>query len=234
MKKIASIILLLLVTAVTATAQTRRLENNPYIDQKKVHFGFSLGLNLQNLKLSPSNIETEDGELWTSQVSSYTPGFNVGVLADFYLCPHLNLRLTPTFYFGNKIVTFHEVYSGEEEKFNVKSNYINLPVEIKFSAKRINNYRPYMLLGIAPSFDVSKKNGEILRFKPYDTYLEVGLGFDLYNPYFKFIPELKFCFGLQDILDRTRDDLQDPLDYKYTESIGRTRSNMIVLTFYFE
>ena len=166
--------------------------------------------------------------------SSFSPGFNVGRWCDFYLGPYLNLRIDTSFYFGNKTVTFREEFSGEEIKTDVKSNYINVPIELKYSAKRINNYRPYIMIGVAPSFDVSKKKGEMLRFKTYDTYLEIGLGCDIYFPFFKFIPELKFCFGLQDILQRKRGDLKDPLDYKYTASIERARSNMVVLSFYFE
>ena len=73
-----------------------------------------------------------------------------------------------------------------------------------------------------------------MKLKTYDTYLQVGLGCDIYLPFFKLIPELKFCFGLGDILQHKRPDLRDPLDYKYTQAIKRTSSNMVVLTFYFE
>ncbi|MBO8438820.1 MAG: PorT family protein [Bacteroidetes bacterium] len=224
----------LIMSGASINAQKRKIERTPYVDQKIIHFGFSLGVSTQSLKLVPNGEMNEYGEIWMAQVSSFSPGFNVGLLCDFYLCPYLNLRLVPSFYFGNKTVTFREEFSGEEIKTDVKSNYINVPIELKYSAKRINNYRPYIMIGVAPSFDVSKKKGELLRFKTYDTYLEIGLGCDIYFPFFKFIPELKFCFGLQDILQRKRGDLKDPLDYKYTASIERARSNMVVLSFYFE
>ncbi|MEG1574916.1 MAG: porin family protein [Bacteroidales bacterium] len=233
MKRTISILLFLLVV-ISLSAQRRKVERTPYIDQKRVHFGFSLGMNLQDLNLTPSGTMNEKGEIWYSEVPSFSPGFNVGLLCDFYLCPYLNLRIAPTFFFGNKTVTFREEFSGDQFNQDVKSNYINVPFELKYSAKRINNYRPYIMVGVAPSFDVSKKKGELLRFKTYDTYFEIGLGCDIYFPFFKLIPELKFCFGLQDILQRKRDDLRDPLDYKYTESIERARSNMVVLSFYFE
>ena len=222
----------LIMSGASINAQKRKIERTPYVDQKIIHFGFSLGVSTQSLKLVPNGEMNEYGEIWMAQVSSFSPGFNVGLLCDFYLCPYLNLRLVPSF--GNKTVTFREEFSGEEIKTDVKSNYINVPIELKYSAKRINNYRPYIMIGVAPSFDVSKKKGELLRFKTYDTYLEIGLGCDIYFPFFKFIPELKFCFGLQDILQRKRGDLKDPLDYKYTASIERARSNMVVLSFYFE
>ena len=52
-------------------------------------------------------------------------------------------------------------------------------------------------------------------------------------PYFKFIPEVKFCIGLTDVLDRDR-EFPDPTDIKYTNSIKKMVSSMIVLSFYFE
>ena len=218
----------------SAAAQTRKLERRPYADQKRVHFGFSLGLNMQNLRLEPKGEPDENGEIWLADVPTFSPGFNVGLLCDLYLCPYLNLRFTPSFLFGNKTVTFRGEYSGEERKTDVKSNYIQVPIELKYSSKRVNNYRPYIMAGVAPSFDVSKKRGDLLRLKTYDTYLEIGLGCDIYYQFFKFIPELKFSFGLHDILNRKRDDLRDPSEYKYTASLDGISSKMVILTFYFE
>ena len=233
MKRI-TIILFALALVISASAQTRKLERRPYADQKRVHFGFSLGLNMQNLRLAPIGEPDENGEIWLAEVPSFSPGFNVGLLCDLYLCPYLNLRFVPTFIFGNKTVSFKGEFTGEEKKTDVKSNYIQVPIELKYSAKRINNYRPYIMMGVAPTFDVSKKRGDLLRLKTYDTYLEIGLGCDLYFQYFKFIPELKFSFGLHDVLTRKRDDLVDPSEYKYTASIDRASSKMVILTFYFE
>ena len=70
--------------------------------------------------------------------------------------------------------------------------------------------------------------------KPMDCYLEVGMGCDVYLPFFKLIPELKFCFGLADILQKDRSDLIDASLHKFTKSVDEARSRMIVLTLYFE
>ena len=59
--------------------------------------------------------------------------------------------------------------------------------------------------------------------------------FFFYLPFFKLNPEIKFCFGLTDILKHDRPDLvDDPQKLKMTESLTKVKSNMIVLTFYFE
>ncbi|MDE5930096.1 MAG: PorT family protein, partial [Muribaculaceae bacterium] len=63
----------------------------------------------------------------------------------------------------------------------------------------------------------------------------VGFGCDFYLPYFKLIPEVKFCFGLSDLLVKDRPDLADnPAAMVFTQSLSKVSSKMIVLTFYFE
>ena len=69
---------------------------------------------------------------------------------------------------------------------------------------------------------------------PLDCYIEVGMGCDIYLPFFKLIPELKFCFGLADILQKNRNDLIDNSLRKFTNSLDGASSKMIVLTLYFE
>ena len=50
----------------------------------------------------------------------------------------------------------------------------------------------------------------------------------------RIIPELKFCFGLADILQKNRNDLIDNSLRKFTNSLDGASSKMIVLTLYFE
>ena len=62
----------------------------------------------------------------------------------------------------------------------------------------------------------------------------MGLGCDFYLPFFKLIPELKFSFGLADILQKNRPDLTDPTQHIFTESLDGASANMVTLSFYFE
>ena len=86
-----------------------------------------------------------------------------------------------------------------------------------------------------PTFDVSKHSRDFLKLNTTDFYLTIGLGLDIYLPFFKLIPELKFCFGLTDIINHDRPDLaDDPEMIKITDSLKKATSQMVVLTFYFE
>ena len=83
--------------------------------------------------------------------------------------------------------------------------------------------------------DVTKKRSDLIKLKSADLYLTVGVGCDFYLPYFKLNPEIKFCFGMTDVLQRKRPDLaDDPLRMDITRSLLKARSKMIVVTFYFE
>jgi hypothetical protein len=64
--------------------------------------------------------------------------------------------------------------------------------------------------------------------------VELGMGCDFYLPFFKLIPEIKFAFSLLDVLEKNRDDLLDKSYEKFTLSVDKVVSKMIILTFYFE
>lgn len=224
-----------LVTLFNVMAQEQKVQHRPYLDQRKFHWGFLFGLHMQDLELKNNGyIDPESGEQWYADVDNYNPGFSVGVLGEMRLNRYLALRLVPTMHFGQKHITFHEQVSGRDSTQNIKSTYISMPLDLKFSAPRHNNYRPYFIAGVNPMLDLTTKKQKALLMKPFDCYIEIGMGCDFYLPFFKLIPELKFCFGLADILKKDRNDLIDNSLQKFTKSLDGASSKMIVLTLYFE
>lgn len=218
-----------------AFAQTRKVQNRPYLDDRRLHYGFLFGFQLQDLEMINNGyVDEATGERWYADINNYNPGFNVGVLAELKLHQNIALRVTPTLYFGQKHVWMHEQVSGRDTTQNIKSTYISVPIDFKFSAPRYNNFRPYVIAGVAPTVDLTTRKHNAFRLNTADCYIEVGMGCDIYLRYFKLIPELKFCFGLANILRKDRSDLIDGTLMKYTNSIDKARSKMIVLTVYFE
>ena len=226
--------LLTLFCVVGAMAQPRKVMNRPYLDYRKLHYGFLLGFQLQDMELRNNGYITPDGEEWYADVDNYNPGFTVGVLGELRLNNHFALRFSPTIHFGQKHITFHEQVSQRDTTQNIKSCYLSLPLNIKFAAPRYNNFRPYLIAGLSPTIDLTARKHGPLRLKPFDCYIEVGMGCDIYLPFFKLNPELKFCFGLLDIIQKDRSDLIDSTLHKFTQSVDGGHSKMIVLTFYFE
>ena len=212
-----------------------KLMNRPYADLKRWHLGFSVGFHVQDLNLTHNGFLTPEGEKWTMEVPNFAPGFCLNVLADLRLHQYLNLRFSPGIYFGSKEVVMQEYATGTVMKQDVKSAYVVAPLDLKISGNRMRNVRPYITTGLMATFDVTKKRTEYLVFNTCDAYLTLGMGLDFYLPFFKFIPEIKFCFGLTDILKHNRPDLvDDPYTYKITQSLSKVKSNMVVVNFYFE
>lgn len=233
---IAIIALVAMLTPISALARPGdKVLNRPYADLKRWHLGFSLGFGVQDLKFTHNGLVTPDGQQWYAETPSWSPGINVNVLADLRLHNNFNLRFSPGMSFGFKNVEMRDYMSGLTKRQDVKSVYVLLPLDLKISGTRYHNSRPYVTLGAMGAFDVGKKGSEYLRFTTSDAYLTFGLGCDFYLPFFKFNPEIKFCFGLSDILQHDRSDLEDdPEAFKITQSLAKVKSNMFMITFYFE
>ena len=221
--------------ATTCIAQRRYvIQHKPYIDLRPMHFGISVGMNMQDIEFKTEAPIVCDADRWNA-------GFSVGVLADMRLSNHLNLRVSPTMHFGSKHITFHNLSDldtegkPKTETQDMKNTYLAIPVDLKFSAQRWNNVRPYMMAGVSPMVNLTSKSQEIIHLKRTDLMLEIGLGCDLYLPFFKLIPELKFCYGLSDRIDKSHiADLKDDNKKMYANSIKSGHTKMIVLTLYFE
>lgn len=212
-----------------------KILNRPYADMKWAHLGFSIGMSMQDLRFFHNGNDFGDGEQWFAEVPSWDPGINVSVLADLRLHRYFNLRLSPGMSFGSKNVTFLNPASGERRTQDIKSVYVLLPLDLKISGDRYYNSRPYVTAGVMGAFDVGKKHSDFLKFNTPDVYLTVGIGCDFYLPFFKLNPEVKFCFGLTDILKHDRPDLDDDAEtMKITRALDKVKSNMVIITFYFE
>lgn len=213
-----------------------KLQNKPYADLRPWHLGFSVGTYTSGLNwVHNGYVDPTTGEEWRVEQPDYQPGFCVNGLFDLRLNTYFALRFSPGLFFGSRHATMRELSTGQTVKQDIKSTFIVVPVDVKFAAQRYRNARPYVVGGVMPAFDVTKKRSEYFQLNTADCYLTVGFGCDFYLPYFKFNPEIKFCFGLTDVLRHERPDLvDDPVRYQFTQSIKRATSKMIILTFYFE
>lgn len=226
---------LALLLCATAAAQQRKIQNKPFIDERRFHYGFFIGLHDQGLKLTNSGyINEADGRQWMAENDAQNFGFSVGILGEWKLTKTIGLRVSPSMHFGSKHIKFLDLLSHETQTQDIKSSYIGVPVALKIAAPRFNNYRPYVVAGMQPMYDLTAKKHGLIRTRPFTVAIEAGIGCDIYLPFFKLIPELKFTLGLADILDRRRDDLTDASLRVFTESVAKARPSMVSLTFYFE
>lgn len=232
---IAAVAAMISPEAANAQRLNDKLLHRPYVDLRRWHLGFSVGVHTEDITFNHNGYVTDNGETWFMEQPSFSPGFCVNALAELRLNTYFSLRVSPGMYFGNRVIKMIDTTNGNREQQNLKSTFVVLPVDIKFAAQRLRNIRPYVTSGVMPAFDVSKRESGLLQLKSSDCYLSVGFGCDFYLPYFKFIPEVKFCFGLSDVIKHDRPDLlDDPDKMKFTSSLRRATSKMVVFTFYFE
>ena len=67
-------------------AQTQTLMNKPYIDNRRFHWGFYLGMNMMESKFGNTGYtDPETGEQWYTEQDRWEPGFSVGVLGALRL-----------------------------------------------------------------------------------------------------------------------------------------------------
>ncbi|WP_372639446.1 porin family protein [Ancylomarina sp.] len=239
MKK-ALIILLLLFSSSYLYSQgvyrSGRILNNQKVDQKRLHFGFTLGLNAMDYAIRNSAKDNTRAEQVT-----FSPGFSVGIVSDLKLHENFSLRFQPGLEFGERMILYSDDSDLETPPAESiqESVVINLPFLLKYRAKRLDNFRPYLVGGFSYKMDVQApshldpEDNVMVSLKPNYFSLELGAGIDFYLPYFKFATELKFSLGLQDILNHKLDSENPDADF-YTHSINRMSSKVVTLSFHFE
>ena len=181
-----------------------KISNLQNFDQKKLHFGYYVGVNNYNYKLDYI-LNPEKKTLISDQT-----GINVGLIGDLKLKKNLNLRFEPGLYTNKSDIVFYDRQNftkNSDTLRSIKSTYIHLPLLIKYSAKRYNNLKPYVLAGLSTSFNLSSNqnspednNNDVFRLKTNNFYYELGFGIDFYLQYFKFSPSIRGVFSLKNEL----------------------------------
>lgn len=229
---------LLILVCYQLQAQIRTGEiNQPQVDDKKFHFGFLLGMNEMDFGILNSTVMQPDGNIYLAEVSTLQPGFTVGIIGDLRLQRYFNLRSTPSIHFGSRILNYSAFSSLKPEiiavdQVNVNSVLLDMPLLLKFSAERHKNMRPYLIAGAGFTIDLAKKETSPVILNSTDYYLTIGLGSDIYFPFFKLSPELKFSFGLSNILNK--EIVETNLHPEYTNSLNGLTSRLVILTFNIE
>lgn len=248
-------ILIFSLIAFSSNAQRLLLKNLTTFDEKRIHFGFSLGINAvdfnfdhynmigDNPKFDTEKLEVVGGETIDAQkrvradLSSLVPGFTVGIVTNLRLAESFDLRFLPGMSFSERRLVYNipiqDVNStGQSDFYSIKSTFLDFPLLLKYKSRKMNNQRPYLISGLAYRIDISKTGQEdLVRLKPFSASFEAGVGWDTYLQFFRLSTEVKFSFGLDNILDDGPKATQPQV---YTNAFSRLSSNMFVFSFHFE
>ena len=214
-------------------------KNLPKYDQKKWHFGFTLGINSMGFVVKPVEAPNYNDTLLVIQPQS-SLGFNIGIVANRRLARYLDLRFVPTLSFGERSIEYVlRTGPGKEQTYNksVESTYIDFPFTLKYKSKRLpgrwNNSRVYVMGGVRYSLDLASQKGKkgvdekvVIKLNPNDLMGTLGFGFDFFLPYFKFGVEIQMAYGVLDLMSHENNI--------YNTNIEKMTSKMAWITFTFE
>ena len=103
-QKLLTFIISLAIT-IQAGAQERTVENRPYTDLRPFHFGVLVGTHFQDIEFQNAGLVTyldadgiEQQSCVTVDQDRWDTGFTVGVLGEFRLNTHFQLRIAPAMY----------------------------------------------------------------------------------------------------------------------------------------
>ncbi len=238
-KKIISIafsLFSLLLLCGEVTAQLRDRINLPDADDKFYHLGVIIMGAQSRLNISQHPLFLQrDSVLVTSPES--TMGLGIGGMHTIRLSKRLSARVVfPQLLFVNKAITYQLKYPTVDEApimtKNIESILLGVPIQIKFSSDRMNNFRFYVMGGFKTEYDLSSKarakNAEdLVKLQPIDYGVEAGVGFNFYLPYFILSPEIKLSNGVSNSHSR------DP-DLKFSNVIDKAKTRMVVFSLIFE
>lgn len=216
------------------SGQKQKPKNKSWYDDKLLHFGFSLGLNTMDFRITPSQAYLNADSLYP-EVSILNPGINIQIVTDLHPANHIDIRFLPGVSFGQRGIRYYKNNVLYNSSQRLESSFLEFPLLLKYKGDRLNNVRPYVVTGLNFRYDLAAKKEYdeekpiFVRLKRPDLYYEVGAGLDFYLVYFKFSVELKMSNGLFDVL------VDDPaLDRRYQNAIDKMRSQMWVVAFHFE
>jgi len=201
-------------------------------DEPLLNWGYFLGFNQYDFKFSYLNDAPDI-------LVEKSVGFNVGLIGELRINKHLDLRFEPGLSYTARNLDFSELTGFTEEKDafrEVKSTYINFPLLLKVSTKRLGNWKPYLVGGASASLnlgsnqDVQEDNlSGTFRMKKNVYNYELGFGIDFYLEYFKFSPSIRGVFALTDELVKD-EDLNSP----WTGNIDLLQTRGLYVNFTFE
>lgn len=211
------------------------VKNYQIVDQKPLHFGFCVGLNTMDFNIRRNALGASNDTLF-ADVSKPEPGFHVSIITEYRINEYLAIRFLPGLNFGQRNLNYISDKGESVWETKIESNYLDFPLLLKYSSKRINNYRPYLITGLSMRYDMAAKKEfeadqkESVLLKPYDFCWEGGFGIDFYLKYFKLSTEIKLALGTRDVLLNKA----FPGSPQYLNAIDRLTSKHILLSFHFE
>lgn len=200
-----------LVVLISLCFNTLHSQNSDFVeyrqnwDKQFVYWGYYIGVGVNDFRIS----YTKKNDIQTDP----NIGFNLGLIGDMRLHKNINLRLEPGLISNTRKIYYNKIRTENDSVRKTSSTYLHVPLLVKFSTDRYYNIRPYVIGGAAYDYNFSSKqsnsrdNSEgVFRMKRHNFTYELGVGIDIYFPYFIFSPSIRGIFAINNELVRDKAD----------------------------
>lgn len=183
--------------------------NLPNYDEKLLHYGFFLGLNYDRVNIRHASAFFNDS-IYKSVTPIGEAGFSLGFLMNVRLHDQLAFKIVPSVGFYTRTLEYRLNYLDSlnfitemESKKTAEMSMIETQFLLKYRSLRRKNTRMYLVGGFKPSVRAggrrSDGSNQRLSVSRFDFSVEYGAGLEIYFPYFKWSPEIRFSHGLINI-----------------------------------
>lgn len=213
-------------------AQKDRVEYQPNVDKKKLHFAYYLGLNKKGFKISYDASNALVSDLKSDYITvEESAGFNIGLVVGYNLNENIAVHFEPGLSSNTKKITFSQdvVGTGSNNVRDVPGTYLRLPLLLKLSTNRLDNMRAFVIGGVSYDYNFSSNQNNVddnisgeFRMKTNNFMYEVGVGVDIYLMWFKFSPSIRGVFAINNELvydDIPTSPYTGPIDYFGTRGV---------------
>ncbi|MEO9483743.1 MAG: porin family protein [Ekhidna sp.] len=224
-RKIALACLLILGLAHSSVAQNNPSDNLLNYEDQWIHYGFLIGVHSSKYVIKYSDYFTSPAmDTVHSIVPGNLGGFKLGFVINMKISKYLDFRLLPTVGFYENDLNYRFT-NGITQRELKDATMVELPLLLKYKSARRGNIAMYMVFGVNPSLEASGKGDEQdvtqkLELKNWNLAIDVGVGLDIFYPFFKFSPEIRYSYGLRNMLSDNPNDFSIGLEKLTTQNLG--------------
>ena len=212
-----------------------RVLNNENFDKARLSYGYYLGFNVYDYNFD-YHTDVKDIQVLKST------GFNVGLLGNVRINDYIDIRIEPGLVISRRELNYSQTFftgidfEDKDLSREIQSTFIHIPLLVKFSSKRINNIKPFVVAGISTALNLSSQQDnpddnskDIFRVTKNNLYYELGIGIDIYLTWFKFTPSIRGVFSIQDELIKDIDP-----NSPWTRNISQMQTRGVFINFTFQ
>jgi len=232
------LLIVVLISSESISAQLfsrEKVLNNENFDKPRFSYGYYLGFNVYDYNIDYTSAVKD------VQVLKST-GLNVGLIGNIRINDYIDIRLEPGLVISRRELNFSNTFfngiSYEEKDLirEIQSTFVHIPLLVKFSTKRINNIKPFIVGGVSTGLNLSSQENNPddnsknnFRVTKNNLYYELGIGIDLYLTWFKFTPSIRGVFSMQDELVNDVDP-----NSPWTSNLSQMQTRGLFINFTFQ